>query len=571
MTCYLGLSVPRLEHQPETAFYLVAGFGQGNVHSMAGTIQLDTTGLIVVVVVSVLLVALAFALGHWVHARTSQRWMESEVANNRERSESIKNDYAARLASEKAALAEQREQMEIAFRKQQDELQLSVQKYREQLLKDNDVWLVSHRAELQAQALESAKQSLKAWKDASVKDIRREAIEKSRAVLTGKFSESMAPFLPDFPWEAIEARFLGNPVDFIVFDGIEQDGPVTVVIVEIKSGDARLSKKQRRIREAIEEKRVEWHEIRVDDGIVDRASIQRAIEPALEELFAADDHRALEASNGSSDLIITSEDPSPPGDGLEDKLDLAVQAASNLHVAMTSWSPSPTLFLAIGSLVGQEYASADIQEVLGVVQEWFAPEAGLGWQTWLDFLEWTLQLLNAEQDPAVRIVPLNAERIAAIQRQLAAKGAIEQEIDDVDYSYLWDTDDEPMYGLPPDLCVREARVAYDAWASTMGTLMEMATNPIVSGEHGSEGCVASDNGPVIGGAERPPGEIELLARRAIAEAQSGLGGTGSVTDRAIKRARAIGKSKDLSEQERLILKILVLRLMKQENSGEPDA
>jgi predicted Holliday junction resolvase-like endonuclease len=34
------------------------------------------------------------------------------------------------------------------------------------------------------------------------------------------FSEQVAPFLPDFPEDlkASEARFIGKPVDFLIFD-----------------------------------------------------------------------------------------------------------------------------------------------------------------------------------------------------------------------------------------------------------------------------------------------------------------------------------------------------------------
>jgi len=51
-------------------------------------------------------------------------------------------------------------------------------------------------------------------------------------------------------------------VDFIVFDGIEGGGPVTVRFVEVKSGDSRLSDRERAIKEAIERCSVTFEVVR---------------------------------------------------------------------------------------------------------------------------------------------------------------------------------------------------------------------------------------------------------------------------------------------------------------------
>jgi predicted Holliday junction resolvase-like endonuclease len=51
---------------------------------------------------------------------------------------------------------------------------------------------------------------------------RKNAIEKSRAILSGQFSEQIAPYFPDFPFKPTECKFLGKPVDFIVFPGLER-------------------------------------------------------------------------------------------------------------------------------------------------------------------------------------------------------------------------------------------------------------------------------------------------------------------------------------------------------------
>ena len=50
-----------------------------------------------------------------------------------------------------------------------------------------------------------------------VEEARRDAIGRSRAVLGGRFTEQMAPYLPEFRYDPTEARFIGSPVDLVVF------------------------------------------------------------------------------------------------------------------------------------------------------------------------------------------------------------------------------------------------------------------------------------------------------------------------------------------------------------------
>src|SRR3989344_342960 len=96
---------------------------------------------------------------------------------------------------------------------------------------------------------------------------RKEAIMKSRAVLGGQFSEQLAPYLPNFNYLPTECRFLGKPVDFIVFKGMDEKNISEVVFVEAKSGKSKLSSHEKSLKEAIEKKRVRWEEYRVPEGL----------------------------------------------------------------------------------------------------------------------------------------------------------------------------------------------------------------------------------------------------------------------------------------------------------------
>ena len=97
--------------------------------------------------------------------------------------------------------------------------------------------------------------------------VRREAITQSRAVLGGKFTEQMAPYLPDFSYDPTEARFIGSPVDLIVFPGLSSGDPKEIVIMEIKTGkNCQLTPQERKIQKLIEDGMVRWELIQKPAG-----------------------------------------------------------------------------------------------------------------------------------------------------------------------------------------------------------------------------------------------------------------------------------------------------------------
>lgn len=104
------------------------------------------------------------------------------------------------------------------------------------------------------------------WQSAA-EELKKAALAKSRQIIGGTFSEQLAPFLPDFPFDPTEARFIGKPVDFIVFRGLAQGQIDEVAFVEVKSGQSRLNQNEQSLRAAIEQRRVSFHEYRVPDRL----------------------------------------------------------------------------------------------------------------------------------------------------------------------------------------------------------------------------------------------------------------------------------------------------------------
>ena len=102
-----------------------------------------------------------------------------------------------------------------------------------------------------------------AWKGRYTRTVREDAIIRSQAVITGRVSEQLLPFLPGFGFNPKDARFLGSPVDFVVFDGLDEGALRRVVFVEVKTGNSDLSPRERQVRDAVQDREVEWLELRV--------------------------------------------------------------------------------------------------------------------------------------------------------------------------------------------------------------------------------------------------------------------------------------------------------------------
>ena len=101
--------------------------------------------------------------------------------------------------------------------------------------------------------------------------LRKDAINRSRSVLTGQILEQVAPYLPNFPCNPEDAKFLGRPVDFIGFVTSKADENLPleerrikeIVFIEVKSGKSVLTKREKEVKNAIESGRVKYIEYRI--------------------------------------------------------------------------------------------------------------------------------------------------------------------------------------------------------------------------------------------------------------------------------------------------------------------
>lgn len=94
---------------------------------------------------------------------------------------------------------------------------------------------------------------------------RKDAINRSRAVLSGQMLEQVAPFLPDFPCNPADVRFVGKPIDFVAFPGAVDNKPISeILLIEVKSGNSVLSEREKEIKNAVQKGKVRYVEYRVE-------------------------------------------------------------------------------------------------------------------------------------------------------------------------------------------------------------------------------------------------------------------------------------------------------------------
>ena len=107
-----------------------------------------------------------------------------------------------------------------------------------------------------------------AWQQKLI-GVREEIADKQRAGIKGKVTEMFAPYLEGFPFKASECKFIGDPIDYIVFEGLDNRDVKAIHFVDVKADSSELSKHQRQIKEIVESvnsSKVKWWTYRFKIG-----------------------------------------------------------------------------------------------------------------------------------------------------------------------------------------------------------------------------------------------------------------------------------------------------------------
>ncbi|MBK3332633.1 hypothetical protein GWK41_06095 [Persephonella atlantica] len=164
------------------------------------------------------------------------------------------------IQEEKEKLQKEKEQKELELKQTLQNITDTInQKIEEYKAKDR---LVLEK-ELRSLFEQEYKTKFKEWIQKEEKRIRQDAIKKSSSTIIGKVGEHLAPLLI-FDQHGInpkDLRFLGTPVDFIAFKGLEEEdfNNLEIILIEVKTGKkARLTQREKAIQKAIENQRIRW-------------------------------------------------------------------------------------------------------------------------------------------------------------------------------------------------------------------------------------------------------------------------------------------------------------------------
>jgi predicted Holliday junction resolvase-like endonuclease len=111
-------------------------------------------------------------------------------------------------------------------------------------------------------AQELARQQSKLEYDQKLESVvekqRAEAIKQSRAVNRGLVAEQLAPHMEGFAYNPKDCHFVGKPVDYLVFDGLDAGVLKSIVFLEVKTGSSGMNARERQVRDAVQEARVSY-------------------------------------------------------------------------------------------------------------------------------------------------------------------------------------------------------------------------------------------------------------------------------------------------------------------------
>jgi predicted Holliday junction resolvase-like endonuclease len=91
-----------------------------------------------------------------------------------------------------------------------------------------------------------------------IKQITERTAKTTAAVNIGKSLEKILPLAKDFKWVAPDTKFLGDPIDMLIFNGLSIGKVESLSFVEVKSGAARLNTHQKSIRDALADHKVSY-------------------------------------------------------------------------------------------------------------------------------------------------------------------------------------------------------------------------------------------------------------------------------------------------------------------------
>lgn len=116
-----------------------------------------------------------------------------------------------------------------------------------------------------------------------VEKARADSIKRQRSILKGQATEHLAPYI-NSNYNPKDYKFMGDPIDYIIFDGMsdiqsKEDEINKIIFMDIKTGSSQLNRTQKAIKKAIQENKIEFTIYRPEKDIKTKTEEQESVQP----------------------------------------------------------------------------------------------------------------------------------------------------------------------------------------------------------------------------------------------------------------------------------------------------
>jgi predicted Holliday junction resolvase-like endonuclease len=180
------------------------------------------------------------------------------------------------LVRENMNLIKRIEELEFSFR---DRLNFELENYKKKYKEEIENKVKEKLAHEMEKKLES-------WKKEKEKEIVEKIIKEYGTYILKNLSEKFAPFYIMYKYniDPRDIRFIGCPVDYIAFKGLEEKdfNNVEVLFIKVNQDDRELTDKEKAVKKAVEEKRVKWLSVEVDKFLKENISVEKFLKEKTE-------------------------------------------------------------------------------------------------------------------------------------------------------------------------------------------------------------------------------------------------------------------------------------------------
>ena len=178
------------------------------------------------------------------------------------------------IEHEKMALVKRIEELEVSFNQR---LMFELERYKKE-----------DRKRIEEEVRKSLEKEYKAlledWKKEEEKNIIERTLKDYSLYITKKIGEKIAPFYVFYQYgiNPSDIRFIGCPIDYIAFKGLENENysnlEIYFISVDIGNNNKTVDKKVNAIKKAVEEKRIKWLNVKIEgflDKIIDMKEFEK--------------------------------------------------------------------------------------------------------------------------------------------------------------------------------------------------------------------------------------------------------------------------------------------------------